>query len=178
MPLLIQILFIAFFPLSSNPIHSSFIDWSAAKKLTWNDFKAAPDKKSTNAAMTSTNIKFDFSYNSDRGFEYHITCQFDPYRSWGRIQTDYILSHEQGHFDIAEIYARKLYKALKGYNPDPKKGNKELNKIYQNLMKEMDVTQRSYDKETNFSINRTEQAQWLTKIKEELKNLEAYSAYR
>ena len=178
MPLLIQILFIAFFSSSTNTVNSSFIDWNETRRLTWDDFKSAPDKNSTNAAMTSTNIKFDFSYNSDRGFEYHITCQFDPNSSWGRIKTDYILSHEQGHFDIAEIYARKLYKALKGYSPDPKKANKELNKIYQQLMKEMDAAQRLYDKETNFSINRTEQAEWLTKIKEDLKNLEAYSAYR
>src|ERR1700733_10251558 len=91
---------------------SSLIDWSADKRLTWSDFKARPDENSPNAALTGTNIQFDFAYSSQTGFTYHITCRFDKNKSWGRVKTDYILSHEQGHFDIAEIYTRKLCKAF------------------------------------------------------------------
>ena len=80
--------------------------------------KQSTDSNSPNAALTGTNIKFDFSYSSETGFKYHITCQFDKNSSWGRVKTDYILSHEQGHFDIAEIYTRKLCKAFREYKPD------------------------------------------------------------
>lgn len=157
--------------------NNTLIDWSADRKLTWNDFKARPDANSPNAALTATNIKFDFSYNSADGFKYHITCQFDKNSSWGRIKTDYILSHEQGHFDIAEIYARRLNKALKEYKHDVSKANKEINKIYEKVMHELSAAQAQYDRETNFSIDKPEQIRWLIKISDELKSYEEYADY-
>jgi hypothetical protein len=176
MKLLLQFFFIAF--LSPQFYwNNSLIDWSADRKLTWDDFKATPDVNSPNAALTGTNIKFDFSYSSTDGFKYHITCQFDKNSSWGRIKTDYILSHEQGHFDIAEIYARRLNEALKEYKPDVGKANKEVNKIYEKVMHELSAAQALYDRETNFSINKEEQARWLIKIRDELKSYEAYAYY-
>ncbi|HLK30912.1 MAG TPA: DUF922 domain-containing protein, partial [Puia sp.] len=171
-----QFLLIMFLSSFTVP-NSSLIDWSADRRLTWSDFKSSPDSNSPNAALTATNIKFDFSYSSDKGFQYHISCQFDKNKSWGRVKTDYILSHEQGHFDIAEIYARKLYKAFKEYNPDIEKANKEVNKIYEKVMHELTETQKQYDHETNFSINKEKQMEWLKKINEDLKSLQAYSDY-
>ncbi|HVM89393.1 MAG TPA: DUF922 domain-containing protein [Puia sp.] len=162
---------------SFAPTNSSLIDWNSERRLTWDDFKANPDKNSPNAALTGTNIKFDFSYSSDRGFQYHITCQFDKNKSWGRVKTDYILAHEQGHFDIAEIYARKLCKAFREYNPDIEKANKEVNRIYEKVMTELTETQKLYDHQTNFSINKEKQIMWLKKIDDELKSLEAYANY-
>ena len=156
---------------------SSQIDWNADRKLSWEDFKAVPDAGSPNAALTGTNIKFDFSYNSESGFKYHVSCRFDKNSSWGRVKTDYILSHEQGHFDIAEIYARKLYKGLKEYKPDVKKANKEVNKIYENVMRGLRDEQIEYDRETNFSINKEKQNEWLKKISADLKSLEVYADY-
>ena|ERR1022692_258187 len=176
MKLLLQFFFITLLS-SQSYKNNSLIDWSADRKLTWDDFKARPDKNSPNAALTGTNIKFDFSYNSNEGFKYHITCQFDKNSSWGRIKNDYILSHEQGHFDIAETYARRLNKALKEYTPDVDKANKEVNKIYQKVMSELTTEQAQYDRETNFSISKPEQKRWLTKISDELKSSERYADY-
>jgi len=176
MKLLLQFFFIAFLSPQFYG-NNSLIDWSADRRLTWDDFKARPDPNSPNAALTGTNIKFDFSYSSTEGFKYHITCQFDKNSSWGRIKTDYILSHEQGHFDIAEIYARRLNKALKEYKHDVSKANKEINKIYEKVMHELSAAQAQYDRETNFSIDKPEQIRWLIKISDELKSYEEYADY-
>jgi hypothetical protein len=157
---------------------NTFIDWKADYKLMWDDFKAPPDKNSPNAAETSTAIKFDFSYDGSN-LKYHITCQFDKNKSWGRVKIDYILSHEQGHFDIAEIFARKLNKSLKEYTVGNVGNlNKEVNKIYDNTMHQLHNMQVAYDTETNFSINKARQEEWLKKISSELKDLEAYANYR
>ena len=177
MKLLLQFLLITYLSSFYSYKSNSLIDWSAERSLTWDDFKARPDKNSPNAALTGTNIKFDFSYGSNRGFKYHVYCQFDKNSSWGRVKTDYILSHEQGHFDIAEIYARKLSKALKEYTPDIDKANKEVNKIYEKIMNDLHEEQLHYDKETNFSINKAEQSRWLKKISDDLKKSEAYGDY-
>jgi len=34
------------------------------------------------------------------------------------VKNDYILSREQAHFDITELYAGKLNKILKAYKPN------------------------------------------------------------
>jgi hypothetical protein len=154
----------------------SLIDWKPGLKLTWDDFRRPPDPSSPNAALTGTIIRYDFGYNSVDGLKFHIHCQFNKNNSWGRNKTDYILSHEQGHFDIAEIFARKLDKAFKEYTPTDNI-KKDLNKIYSDIMHQYSERQLEYDKETNNSINKPEQEEWLRKISEELKDSQAYANY-
>jgi len=77
----------------SAPQSNPFIDWKNERKLTWDDFKQKPDAASPNAALTSSIIKYDFGYNNVDGLKFHIYCQFDMEKSWGRAKTDYILSH-------------------------------------------------------------------------------------
>ena len=92
-------------------------------------------------------------------------------------KTDYILSHEQGHFDIAEIFARKLHKEMSKYRFNKKTYQKDLKKIYDAVTEEKTEIQNNYDRETNHSINKREQAEWLKKIKEMLEEYEEFSGY-
>ena len=98
--MILQILWLSLVMLLSTN-QSNLIEWNAERKLTWEDFKAQPDKTSTNAALTSSSINIEFGY-TNTGLKYNIKCRFDKNLSWGRIKNDYILAHEQGHFDIAE----------------------------------------------------------------------------
>jgi predicted secreted Zn-dependent protease len=160
-----------------NRVDTGFIDWNPEKKLAWPDFKQRPDPGSPNAALTSTTIKFDYSYSEGK-LKTQIRCQFDMNRSWGRIRNDYILSHEQGHFDIAEIFTRKLHRALMEYKPNEKTLSKDVNGIYQEMMRNCHDTQVQYDTETRFSLEKEKQGEWSKKIKDELKALEAFENYR
>jgi uncharacterized protein DUF922 len=174
MKVILQFLLITF-PLFSFT-GKEFIDWNTDRKLTWDDFKAAPDMNSRNAALTASAIQFNFTY--DGQLKYSITCQFNKNKSWGKVKTDYILSHEQGHFDITEIFARTLNKSLKEYTIDNIKTlSRDLNKIYENTMHQLNKMQNTYDNETNFSINKEKQEEWLVKISKELKELNAYANY-
>ena len=155
----------------------SLIDWSSSRKLSWEDFKAKPDGSSVNAALTSTNINIDYSFNI-REFKYKLRCQFDPFKSWGRIKNDYILSHEQAHFDIAEIHARLLNKALKNYRFNARTASKDIGAIYQKLMDEHHSMQDQYDEETNYSRNEEKQKEWKRKIEHALDDLKAFSIYK
>ena len=57
--------------------------------------------------MTTTHL--GFSYNVVNGkVTYKIDCRFEKSKSWGLVKNDWILKHEQGHFDIAEIFAQKI----------------------------------------------------------------------
>jgi len=93
------------------------------------------------------------------------------------VKNDHILSHEQGHFDISEIYARKLNKALKAYRPRENSISRDVNEIYKKVMDEKEEYQTKYDKETDFSRNKQQQSEWLEKIKDELDDLDEYANY-
>lgn len=159
-----------------STIQANLIEWSADRKLTWNDFKAQPDKNSTNAALTSSSINIEFGYNNS-GLKYNIKCRFDQNLSWGKIKNDYILAHEQGHFDIAEIHARKLHKLLGAYKFNSRTVSKDVNRIYETVMKEHHAFQSQYDQETNYSRDPAQQNAWKDKIEEALKDLVEYSNY-
>jgi Bacterial protein of unknown function (DUF922) len=155
----------------------SLIEWKAERKLVWSDFKAAPDPGMRAAALSGTSIQVDFEF-SDLSMNYHIRCAFDQNHSWGRVRNGYILSHEQLHFDIAELYARKLNKALGAYKGRGKKAEKEVNSTYQEIMRSYRHAQEQYDRETDFSINRGQQSNWSAKIKMELNEWRNYGHYR
>lgn len=152
------------------------LTWNAAKKLTWKDYKGSPDTNSDAAASTTTYISIEYNITNN-SFGYKIQMRFSKTRSWGLHKTEYILSHEQGHFDIAEIFARKLHKTMSAYTFDKRSYQKELKKIYDDILEEKEKMQDDYDNETRHSINKEKQAEWLTKIKEMLEEYKAYANY-
>ena len=93
---------------------------------------------------------------------------FQKPRSWGRSKTDYILNHEQGHFDIAEIFARKLNKKMSEYQFNKTTYKNDLKNIYDGITTEKEVFQDQYDKETDHSRKKEQQAEWLKKIEKML----------
>jgi len=153
------------------------IDWDPNKRLSWEDFKGEPNPASTNAALTNSSITVEFGY-SNTGLKYNIKCRFNKLLSWGRIKNDHILSHEQGHFDIAEIYARKLNKALSAYVFNRNTVSRDVNAIYDDVIKLHHKAQEQYDDETDYSRNFKEQEEWKNRIAAELKILESFAKYR
>jgi hypothetical protein len=152
---------------------SNLIEWNSGRKLNWSDFKASPDPNSPNAALTNTSINVEFGY-SKQGLTYSIKCRFDKNKSWGRVKNNLVLSHEQGHFDIAEIHARKLNKELKEYKFNSRTVANDVNRIYEKVMKQHHAAQQEYDEATDFSRKVEKQLEWLKKIEADLKSLEAY----
>lgn len=160
----------------SQEKNEDLLRWSAARKLSWNDYKASPNPSSDAAATTTTYLKINYHISTD-SFGYIINSWFSRTRSWGRNKNSYILAHEQGHFDIAEIFARKLNQRMKNYTFNRRTYDKDLDRIYKETADEKSAYQRQYDKETNHSINREKQAEWLLKIEKELEELKAWADY-
>lgn len=162
--------------LSAQSKDEELLEWSTSKKLTWNDYKANPDPASDAAASTTTYLSIEYNITL-KSFGYKIRSRFSKTRSWGLHKTDYILTHEQGHFDIAEIFARKLNKLMKEYKFDWRTYKDELKKIYQGVMNEKEEMQNKYDEETNHSINKEKQEDWLKKIEKMLEEYKDFSDY-
>jgi hypothetical protein len=155
----------------------NLIDWSPGRKLTWADFKGTPNPSSPNAALTNSSINVEFGFNG-KSMTHSIKCRFNKSLSWGRIKNDYILGHEQGHFDIAEIHARLLHKALSDYSFNAKTVNDDVTKIYNKVIEAHVKFQKSYDLETNHSIDTAQQVVWDKKIDSLLTELKPFSDYR
>lgn len=153
------------------------ISWSAYKKLTWADYKGTPRPESDAVASTATYLGIEYSFNN-KGFGYKITCTFSKNRSWGSHKTDYVLAHEQGHFDIAEIFARKLNWRMSEYRFNKNSFKTDLKKIYDEITRAKEAMQNEYDKETNHSIKKEKQEEWLKKIQEELNEYKDFADYQ
>ncbi len=152
------------------------LDWSASRRLTWNDFKAKPEPGSDVVAITTSILSIEYKI-SGSGFDYKIKSRFSKTNSWGLRKTDYILSHEQGHFDIAEIFARKLHQRLSEYRFNKRTIDRDLDKIYNRILEEKEKMQNDYDRETKHSINKEKQAVWLKKISKMLVEYKGYAGY-
>lgn len=161
--------------LTAQDTDEELIRWSS-NRLTWADYKGKPNPNSDAAASTTTYLMISYNIGNNH-FSYRIESKFSKTRSWGLHKTAYILRHEQGHFDIAEIFARKLHKKMSEYNFNKKTYQKDLKKIYQDILDEKEELQNSYDRETNHSINKEKQEEWNRKIEKLLNEYKAYADY-
>lgn len=136
-----------------------------------------PLKKEGDAvASTSTSLGIAYQVKNNR-LTYSITCEFSKKKSWGSLKTDYILSHEQAHFDITELHARKLYEALYNYQYNPSTFKQDIGAIYERIVKEKEDMQNAYDGETDHSRRKRIQYDWLDKIDVMLKETEMFAVY-
>jgi Bacterial protein of unknown function (DUF922) len=175
---MIQKLMLILFSMLSPGIvdDDNLIDWTSTRKLNWTDFRGRPDPGSPNAALTSSSINVEFGYNQS-GLIHSIKCRFNKSLSWVRIRNNYILNHEQGHFDIAEWHARVLHRQLKDYEFNSKTVGRDINIIYDRVMKDHVQSQQQYDEQTNHSLDTAMQRQWDVKIAGMLKDNQPFADY-
>ena len=152
------------------------IPWRIQRKLSWDDFLSTPQKQGEAVASTSTSLGISYKVK-DGELTYTITCNFSKKKSWGSLKTDYILAHEQAHFDITELHARRLYEALYHYTFNPETFKKDITSIYEKIVAEKEAMQEAYDKETDHSRRRGAQYEWLERIDQLLAETEPFAAY-
>lgn len=164
MRIIIAIVVICLF--TSFQKNEKYIYWTKDRKLTWDDFKGKPQKRFAAASTVYNLDKNIFEINANT-YEVKIDAIFYCYDSWKKTEwaNDEVLAHEQKHFDIVELYARKFRKRIKEISY---KSYKELklksDSVFTVIEKEMDVYQDLYDDETDGSMNGKKQREWEAKI--------------
>lgn len=155
---------------------SAFIEWDENRPLRWDDFQGKPEPRFA-AATTSYDILKTVSKKDSHTAEVIIRAVFFKKTSWKKKQwiNDDVLTHEQKHFDIVELFARKLRKSISSHGfKDGNDIESTISELYDLNDKEMDQYQDQYDEETDGSMNGDQQRAWQKKIKKELEELEAY----
>lgn len=150
------------------------------RTLLWGDFLGRPDKyespntaAATQPAIYAVVDSVDEHPNDRISIKFRIKCAFQS-ASWVRESlgehSDYILNHEQDHYDIALTYANKLQADLCNRDYSMNNYEKEIKDIYYPLMEKYEKTQDDYDNQSNHSIIKETQALWDMRIKKCLEN--------
>jgi hypothetical protein len=140
--------------------------WSAARPLTWSDFQGPPPTEGAESAKTSYTL---YSAWRCRGtaFEFQGIAGFRPRQSWvkaavlnDRVQRRTVLAHEQTHFDIGEVHARRMRQVFAHLVAPCRKTDPELATLVRRLAHDEEEEQRRYDNETNHGLLAVQQAAW------------------
>ena len=171
----ILLTFLLFCPSTyANPGDKDIIVWNKQSTLSWNDFRGRPDKTGEHIAMSKCGITMEqSSYSLPYGKPvYSFYAYFVPQSSWYYPQkvTQETLAHEQLHFDIAELFARKLRAQFDRVQIAPN----EAKEIFDNTYKAYRQMQELYDSETRNGNLEPEQKKWRSKIGLALKKLSSY----
>ena len=140
-------------------------DWSERRLLAWDDFRGTPDLASKAGALTVYEIRARRVCEED-GPSFRVSVRFLPDQSWikPRQRNARILAHEQGHFDLAEVTARRLRAELALLDLGCADGNAAFTKLLADFQQRDAELQRSYDRQTMFGAEAGDQHQWNARI--------------
>jgi len=147
--------------------------WDQESKLDWTDFNHS-HKNDHYAALTASGISFSYTAK-ETTYDIEVFAVFDRDESWVNTKkaSPKLLKHEQLHFDITELWTRKLRKAITHaeYIDDG-----VLNDLYDEHLQGLAKMQAFYDEESHHSLNRDMQKAWEEGVIKELNKLAAYQS--
>lgn len=151
------------------------IVWKEGVKLRWDDFQS--DYYAGQRVVATSSVKLKLEYNVGYSVQWFIVqCLFFKKESSVKLgKSDYILNHEQGHFDIGEIYARELRMKIQKIRGRINRENYQILDSVYNVVNEMFINEQSlYDKETKQSTDTLQQRIWDLKIKKDLNSFKGF----
>jgi len=148
--------------------------WSAGRPLVWSDFQGIPPQGGEEAAKTAYGIYYAWKCRGG-AFQFRVVAAFHPRESWVQAAvlgdssgSPRVLAHEQTHFNIAEVYARRLRAHFHQIATPCRRSDVDLAMEAQRLVDEEKALQRRYDAETGHGLRRREQAEWEAAIGRQL----------
>lgn len=150
--------------------------WSASRPLRQVDFKASTANRPFEAA-TSSSIRYHYAGRPfQRTVQLTVETVFDCQNSYFKETHDpaYTLAHEQGHFDITELYARRFAKRLQEQAPTIRELQVKQEALHHQILTEAQVRQDQYDSDVYADPSR--QPAWLARIAQELAATQPYAS--
>lgn len=152
------------------------IEWSATRRLTFEDFKKVPENP-----LTSETIILNFGVNSTldstklsalKTFNGQVTTVFYPTFSWIDKSNKTSLQYSNTIFDLYEWASREFRKRLNENRELVLAGN--IKEISDELNREFTLIFEAYEAETKLAANLLEQMKWESHISQQLLALSAY----
>ena len=153
------------------------IQWNEKRKLKIEDFKGTTEKRPFTAATVSS---FRYLLSTKTGYSKHYTIKattfFDCKTSYFKHSTSdsIVLAHEQIHFDISELYARKFLIRMEKEAKSVKEALEIQQKVLNDISRELQLKQDEYDSEVY--ADRLKQPKWNKWINLELEKTNSYKS--
>ena len=153
--------------------------WSKQQKLTWNDYMGNSPKTylttyGTEAiAVTAAEIKYEIKKKDDL-ITYKVYSIFIKTLSWKKDSSEAALIHEQLHFDIAEVFSRKIRKEFNLLDIQNINDVQSYIVVAKKLLNERNKMDDQYDQETLHGAIDFMQKKWSMKILCELCDLKEF----
>ena len=152
---------------------NNIICYTPNNKLIIDDFKGKPAENSVAVAITSSGVSFKAGFKSSGSkatLIITVSCNFDKNLSWMKEhgKNEYVLRHEQHHFDITYLSTLAFIKKLKAADFTIRNYKHKLKTLYTTTMQEMEQLQYQYDGETHNGQLKDKQLSWNRKIDERL----------
>lgn len=171
-------------PAAAEPalkIGAESIIWSAERRLSWDDFAGRPDVTSAAAAMTVYLLSYDGNCRGNV-FDRRVFSAFLPDESWVKTSVllarpdinRHALAHEQTHFDLSEVSARRMRRALAALVNPCSLSDEAIHAIVDPFVREDFARQRRYDVDTLNGSNTAWQRDWEIRVDRELRELSAF----
>jgi len=109
---------INFISINKNPEIDDKVLWGD-KIIEWSDFVGSPPLGYNTTTGAVTTARIEMVKPRQQRFtipKIEVFCYFIKSKSWTVVKDDYSLAHERLHFDISELYARKIRKAFDSLN--------------------------------------------------------------
>lgn len=155
------------------------VPWHEARPLTWADFRAAAPDGGQEGALTGYSLLYGVRCVKTT-FQFEVEAVFMPHRSWVKpvvladpAERSRTLRHEQTHFDLTEVYARRLRKHLHGLY-DPCADIARVQSSAERLIQGEPNAQRDYDEDTRHGLDPARQRAWDEDVRGWLVELEGY----
>jgi hypothetical protein len=156
--------------------HPRALKWGQHPALGWDDFKGRPRRNTGEpSAVTDTGFRAQLECRNG-ALDIRVEAEFYINSSWvkpGRKSAE-LLRHEQGHFDLTEVYARKIKKAIEEAKigcADDRQAEAAGKKIFDRLDQEWEKAEKQYDAETRDGTDLVKQGLALEKIARDLADL-------
>lgn len=154
------------------------MQWSESRPLSWTDFRGEPNGAADYVASTNSGISLSYSIGNRSGkyqFDFTVKSNFYPEQSWYRPESasEYILKHEQTHFDISELHARKLRKKLAELLVT-EHVKADADKLYKETEQQRQTMQHKYDDESDHSKFQSAEFEWRDYVASELKKYDSW----
>lgn len=167
-----KLLFLLFISMPSLLFSQKHIEWNQQNRLSFDDFKGEIGV-STAAAVSAVSIKHEIISQSiwTGRIKIKVSAIFDKSSSWVKPEFKHLqlLAHEQGHFDITEIFSRKLQKKVDAEIKSSKDFSEKFQKMYDDLYEEYFQFQTKYEVDTDYGRDAESQEKYNKLIQEILR---------
>lgn len=154
---------------------SSSFSWTKERKLSWDDFRGPIGREFGEQAAAATYCGFGFEAGMRDGATHiEVYNLFQPDKSWAKHEhkSASVLAHEQCHFDICELFTRRLKVRLQACTVSSANMHGRLNEVYDQVRAEYMAYQSHYEHETEHGVIPEVQKEWEAKIALELAQTE------